>query len=46
MAVAGRKFRIRADGDKYATEIVLQGFNSNLTMLETSDNRGTTPNPN
>ncbi len=42
-----RKWQDQSGQDKYATEIVLQGFNSNLTMLDgPSDNRGTTPNPN
>ena len=43
-ALSTRKWKDEATGqDKYSTEVVLQGYNSSLTML---DNRGNNGNPN
>jgi single-strand DNA-binding protein len=38
-ALATRKWQDQQGQDKYSTEIVLQGFNSTLTMLDGKDNR-------
>jgi single-strand DNA-binding protein len=38
-ALATRKWTDQSGQDKYSTEIVLQGFNSTLTMLDGKDNR-------
>jgi single-strand DNA-binding protein len=35
-----RKWQDQSGADKYSTEIVLQGFNSNLTMLDGPNNGG------
>ena len=41
-----RKWRDEQSGqDKYSTEIVIQGYNSSLTMLGASNNSQSTPNP-
>ena len=56
-ALSTRKWKDEATGqDKYSTEIVLQGYNSSLTMLDSrgnnsnsnlvSDNKSTLPNDN
>ena len=56
-ALSTRKWKDEATGqDKYSTEIVLQGYNSSLTMLDNrgnnsnsnlvSDNKSTLPNDN
>lgn len=34
-----RKWQDQAGNDKYSTEIVLQGFNSNLTLLDGKDDK-------
>ena len=39
-ALQTRKWQDRSGQDKYSTEIVLQGFNSTLTMLDSRDNSG------
>jgi single-strand DNA-binding protein len=39
-ALATRKWTDQQGQDKYSTEIVLQGFNSTLTMLDSRDNSG------
>lgn len=40
-ALQTRKWQDQSGADKYSTEIVLQGFNSNLTMLDgRGDNEG------
>jgi len=39
-ALATRKWQDQNGQDKYSTEIVLQGFNSTLTMLDSRDNSG------
>jgi single-strand DNA-binding protein len=38
-ALQTRKWQDQSGQDKYSTEIVLQGFNSTLTMLDGKDNR-------
>lgn len=38
-ALQTRKWQDQQGQDKYSTEIVLQGFNSTLTMLDGKDNR-------
>ena len=41
-----RKWRDEQNGqDKYSTEIVIQGYNSSLTMLGASGNSQSNPNP-
>ena len=41
-----RKWRDEQSGqDKYSTEIVIQGYNSSLTMLGASNNSQSNPNP-
>lgn len=40
-----RKWQDQSGADKYSTEVVLQGFNSNLTMLEGKDGNGNRPPP-
>ena len=41
-----RKWRDEQRGqDKYSTEIVIQGYNSSLTMLGASNNSQSNPNP-
>lgn len=39
-ALQTRKWQDQSGQDKYSTEIVLQGFNSTLTMLDSRDNSG------
>ena len=40
-----RKWKDEASGqDKYSTEIVLQGYNSSLTMLDSKNNAGSSSN--
>lgn len=38
-ALQTRKWQDQSGQDKYSTEVVLQGFNSTLTMLDGKDNR-------
>lgn len=41
-----RKWQDQSGQDRYSTEIVLQGFNSNLTILDgRGDNSGSQPSP-
>ena len=40
-----RKWKDEASGqDKYSTEVVLQGYNSSLTMLDTRNSKGDNAN--
>ena len=40
-----RKYTDQSGVEKYSTEVVLQGFNSNLTMLEGKEGGGNRPPP-
>lgn len=39
-ALQTRKYQDKSGNDRYSTEVVLQGFNSTLTMLDSRNNEG------
>lgn len=43
-ALATRKWQDQSGQDRYSTEVVLQGFNSTLTMLDGKEGNGTRDN--